>query len=481
MKKLFKSLLLSLLMALLVSGSVSAAPAGEQESNNSRTSAQTINVNTEYQGNISTGNDEDWYKIVLKKPGVVWIDFKLNENTLSYDKYLWEVALLNSEGNFIAGAGNEDYWNKATEYGKPKKFGLPAGTYFVRIKERWPQIFATTPYTFRACYKETNDWEKEDWEKEENNDLETANPIELGKNYYGAILSEYDEDFYKLTIKKKGTLKVKFKHEEVVQTSDWFLYVMDSNGKAITGIGSRINLTMFYGREIGQKESPKYDLSPGTYYIKIKPSVIYTDQPYRFSCSFTESGGKVATTGKTNPTAKPKSVRMNVKKATLDVKKKKTIQLKATVSPANASQKVTWTPGNKNVVIVDKNGLVTAAGRGTATVTAKTSNNKKATCRITVKGPIKVTKVRLNKNSGTIDLKKKNKTIKLKATLTPTNATNKKVTWNSSNTKVATVNSSGKVTGISVGTTKITVTTDDGKKFATCQVTVKDTTKKKKK
>lgn len=103
--------------------------------------------------------------------------------------------------------------------------------------------------------------------------------------------------------------------------------------------------------------------------------------------------------------------------------------------------------------------------------TVTTEDGKKtAKCKITVKNPVNVKSVKLNKKTVSI---KKGKTVKLKATLNPTNATNKKVTWKSSNKKVATVTSSGVVKGVKKGTATITVTTADGKKKASCKVTVK--------
>lgn len=63
-------------------------------------------------------------------------------------------------------------------------------------------------------------------------------------------------------------------------------------------------------------------------------------------------------------------------------------------------------------------------------------------------------------------------TVQLTETVLPSNATDKSVTWSSSNTSVATVNSSGLVTGVSAGSATITVTTVDGSKTATCAVTV---------
>lgn len=82
---------------------------------------------------------------------------------------------------------------------------------------------------------------------------------------------------------------------------------------------------------------------------------------------------------------------------------------------------------------------------------------------------IAVTGVSLNKNSTSISI---GNTEQLIATVTPSNATNQAVSWSSSNTSVATVSSTGLVTGVSAGTATITVTTSDGNKTATCAVTV---------
>ena len=80
-----------------------------------------------------------------------------------------------------------------------------------------------------------------------------------------------------------------------------------------------------------------------------------------------------------------------------------------------------------------------------------------------------MTGVTLNRTSATIN---KGATLQLTATVSPNNATNKAVTWKSSNTGIATVNGSGVVTGVTAGSAKITVTTADGGKTATCDVTV---------
>jgi uncharacterized protein YjdB len=110
---------------------------------------------------------------------------------------------------------------------------------------------------------------------------------------------------------------------------------------------------------------------------------------------------------------------------------------------------------------------------GSATVTVTTSDgNKTATCAVTVtsgSSNVPVTGVSLNKTTMNLTV---GITETLTATITPSNATNKAVTWRSSNTSVATVSVYGLVTPVVAGSATITVTTSDGNKTATCAVTV---------
>jgi len=174
----------------------------------------------------------------------------------------------------------------------------------------------------------------------------------------------------------------------------------------------------------------------------------------------------------TNPVIKVTKVTLN--KTTASVVKGKTLTLTATVTPTNATNKnVTWKSSNTKIVTVDGNGKVTAVAAGTATITctAKADKSKSATCKITVTNPaVKVTKLRMNKTS--VDLLK-GKTVQLKVTVTPSNATNKAVTWTSSNKKIATVTSNGLVKAVRTGTVTITAKAKDGSgKKVTCKINV---------
>ena len=160
---------------------------------------------------------------------------------------------------------------------------------------------------------------------------------------------------------------------------------------------------------------------------------------------------------------------VTLNKTSLMLNKGNSETLTATISPSDATNKsVTWTSSNTSVATVSSSGSVTGVGTGNATITVKTADGSKtATCSVIVKIP--VIDVTLNKTS--LSLIEGNSET-LTATVAPSDATNKSVTWISSNTSVATVSSSGVVQGIAAGTAIITVKTADGNKNATCTVTV---------
>lgn len=150
-----------------------------------------------------------------------------------------------------------------------------------------------------------------------------------------------------------------------------------------------------------------------------------------------------------------------------------TYQLKATVYPENATDKsVTWKSNNTSVATVDKNGKIKAVKAGTATITVKTNDGGfTASFKVTVKN-VKVKSVKLDVPNVLLSLKK-GKTMKLKAIISPITATDKSVTWKSSDNRIAVVDKNGVVRGLKQGIVYITVTTKDGKKTATCKISVK--------
>ncbi len=149
----------------------------------------------------------------------------------------------------------------------------------------------------------------------------------------------------------------------------------------------------------------------------------------------------------------------------------KTETLTATITPSNATNKtLTWSSSNTSIASVNSSGVVTAKAAGTATITAKANDGSgcSATCSITVNVP--VTGVKLNISNTTLTVAKSET---LTATISPSNATNKSVTWSSSNSSIASV-ANGVVSAKAPGTATITVKTVEGGFTATCTVKVDD-------
>lgn len=216
------------------------------------------------------------------------------------------------------------------------------------------------------------------------------------------------------------------------------------------------------------------------------PTGFLNDSSRVFALIYGSSGNKTVVV--TKITLDKKSLAMKVNEKT---------KLVVKLEPVNATRKTpSWFSSNKKVAVVAKDGTITAVGAGTTTITAFTETQY-ADCQITVAGlyvptptpkpaikptvkptikptvkpttkPVAVTGVAIDKSL----------TLKVKATKTlialikPTNATNKTLTWISSNSSVASVDSKGKITAMKAGKATITVKTKDGNKTASCIVTV---------
>ncbi len=181
--------------------------------------------------------------------------------------------------------------------------------------------------------------------------------------------------------------------------------------------------------------------------------------------------GSGSNIGNEDPISIVEATGVTLNATSVSVREGESTTLKATVAPANATNKtVTWTSSDESVATVG-GGNVIGVSKGTATITAKTSNGKTATCKVTVTentSIVKPTGITLDKSS--LDLTAGDNG-QLTATVKPADATNKTVTWTSDNTSVATVSGAGTVTAVKEGTATITASTINGYK-ATCTVSV---------
>ena len=145
-----------------------------------------------------------------------------------------------------------------------------------------------------------------------------------------------------------------------------------------------------------------------------------------------------------------------------------TFTMSYTLTPSDAQTTVTWTSDNSNIATVSSSGVVTGVEAGSTYINATTSNGYSAWCRVTVEESVVVpTSISVSPSSKTINV---GDTFTMSYTLTPSDAQTT-VTWTSDNSNIATVSSSGVVTGIEAGSTYINATTSNGY-TAWCRVTV---------
>ena len=153
----------------------------------------------------------------------------------------------------------------------------------------------------------------------------------------------------------------------------------------------------------------------------------------------------------------------------LTIGESRALQYKFSPSTSQPTATVSFTSSNPKVAEVDFAGNVYAVSTGSATITAKTNFATTATCQVKV-SPIHATSIALNHDALTLYAGEK---ATLTATVMPGNATEKSVSWASSDDKVAKVSQKGEVTAVGTGRAQVTATTKDGSKLtAACNVTV---------
>mgnify|MGYP002550607317 FL=1 len=168
-----------------------------------------------------------------------------------------------------------------------------------------------------------------------------------------------------------------------------------------------------------------------------------------------------------------KVTKISINSDDFTVKVGNTKSLTYTISPSNATnKKVSWDTSNPSVAKVNSAGKVTGVGAGTAYITIKSVDgvSDKVKVVVTKRNPIKATKITLSPSSLTLNVGAKKA---VTATVSPSNASIKTITWVSHNTNIAKVDSKGNVTGVGAGSTKISAYTTDGNVTASMNVTVK--------
>ncbi|MBP3255338.1 MAG: Ig-like domain-containing protein [Clostridia bacterium] len=274
---------------------------------------------------------------------------------------------------------------------------------------------------------------------------------ELGMNTLEAYL-EYDKNVFEhLTdddVEGRGNWSIEINKEEGNESEGHMLLSTMAGGVTTDKVIGVVTFTVKSNLSDSVKANAKPFKIRGIQGCVGNELIDETDK----SISYTFEGGSTPT--EETVTVTPTSASINVNE---------TVQLRAE-SSKNAT--ITWTSSNTSVATVNSSGLVVGKSAGTAVITA-TGESKSATCTVTV-----LPKVDPGVSDETINMVKTTASVKVGETigLAATSSKGATITWTSSNSSIATVSSTGVVTGVSVGTTTITARGESA--TATCQVTV---------
>ena len=246
--------------------------------------------------------------------------------------------------------------------------------------------------------------------------------------------------------------------------------------KSITLSKSSLSLMVNRTAQLTATVSPSSAINKSVSWVSSNPEIATVDT--KGNVKAIKAGSTTITATAKGATSIKKSITVTVtkiiptdlklSKSTLNIVNKQIVKVTATVTPADAANKtVVWKSSNTKVATVDSKGNIKGITTGSATITATAKDNAKVFKKVVVKVSPKT--VKLNKTSLSVTA---GKTETLKATVSPSDSTDKTVKWKSSNIKIATVDSKGKVTGKAKGKATITATVKGAKEVkATVTVT----------
>ena len=317
----------------------------DKEPNNGTLQAQELKLNTQkVTGFISWNDDTDYYKIHLDKAGRI---------TVNLDSYIYETYL-----DLIDDQGNSIWHNEDIYYGSfnnPKKWSgwedLEPGTYYIKVHQ---YSNSTGKYVLSAAFNQANNTDKEP-----NNGTPQAQTLALNtQKVTGFISWNDDEDYYKFTLPKAGTITVRMDS----YIYDTYLDLIDNHGNKIWS-----NKDIYYGAFNNPKKwFDTETLSAGTYYIRVHQYSSSTgkyslrvDAPFLLPALSVNTVSNKSTTV-TGKTSKDSTVYVKVGSKTYHASVNSKGEYKQTIAKQQAGAKIEVTAANKygskkmTVTVVDR-------------------------------------------------------------------------------------------------------------------------------
>ena len=408
---------------------------GEVEDNDNFDTATLIKNNTVYDGDYSTSNDVDYYKFTLEQAGLVDVKIAKVDFTLYSEDSNGNVAEL------FKGKENGDVYES--------RIRLPKGNYFLLVTPRFYAEERNYTISVNVQYESADDYEQEF-----NNVKSQANEKKTNYWYTGNLNDGSDVDYYKMVISERSFLALEFKNPRQTCNKHFKITLYDENlqNKILEAINT----------ENPYLKTEEAICPAGTYYVRVESyyyyapyidySVNQNQRPYKYVTAITLPTTKTVTEGES-------------------------FTLIPEITPSDAEDpSVTWSSNNPYVATVDEKGNVTAKAVGTTdiVVTAADRGTVSATCTLTVQERVikYVTEIGIAGEKSV----KQGTAFSVAPVITPGDAENKALRWQSSNPAVVEVDSNGNMMANRCGTARITVTAQDRDMVsASCVVTVYNT------
>ncbi|MDO4633117.1 MAG: Ig-like domain-containing protein [Eubacteriales bacterium] len=423
-------ILLALMFLMGISASISASASSYN---------YTLNLNDSYVSrSIRSNGDAHFYRINLTKPGEV---------TITYQGWsIYDSRVMLFDANLETQFDDHGVYNSSDTAPNTYSFShyLEAGSYYVKIVGNGSH---TGSYRVKGSFTASGNTEREP-----NNGFSAAMSLSAGTKIKG-LLSKTDRmDFYKINVPKSSEVTITYQG----MIRDSYIELWDS------GFVQRWSKNVHPGSLSAPKTYTWSDtLSAGVYYLKVTP---FYDNEGLYNLSWVTKAAVI----------KVNEIKMA---GTKKLKEGQSAKLSAVAYPWNATnKKLSWSSSNTRIATVSSTGVVTAKKAGTCTIKASATDGsgKSQTYPMTV-SPAKIL-VNNIKMAGSKNLTV-GQTTKLSAVAYPWNATNKKLSWSSSDTSVVSVSSNGTVTANGGGMAYIRAAATDGSgKSQTYYITVKPKT-----
>lgn len=228
----------------------------EQEYNNDYANANKYSFGKTFSGNISSGNDADYYKFSITKYS------EINLSISNYNSLKWESRIVDSNGKEYAYVSSSKDKKNGSE---SVKLDLDRGNYFVMIKQENSSEYNNEKYQFKLTRADKY------IEKESNNEQSQATLLLNNLNFNGVINSVDDIDYYKYNVDSDNS-SIEFSIKNSIQTQ-WNVEILNSKGKTIRKDSPTELKSTGYS-------SYSTKLNKGTYYFKVTNKLNAIDKGY---------------------------------------------------------------------------------------------------------------------------------------------------------------------------------------------------------